>query len=140
MSYSKYKIIKSLRPIDLYEIITRGECSDYTEEIKKQIIETKGEWFLNNWGYNHIINSVQIKLDTLDLYLSATGFELFTTKKESERLKQLFISWNIFYNVYSKWYGGDDNYTVGFSYDDNAFNVLYKEWIRDKKLTKLLIK
>lgn len=138
MSYSTYKIIKSLKPLELYEILTRNSCEEYLPKIKKEIIETQGKWFLNNWGLNKTLNTTQIKLDTLDLYLSDTGFELFTTKKEAERLKQLFTSWNIFYNVYSKWYGGNDNYTVGFSYDDKAFNTLYKEWIRDKKLTKLL--
>jgi hypothetical protein len=139
LDYKTYKLIKSLRPIDLYEIITRGTCSEYTEEIKKQIIETKGKWFLDNWGYNNTIGTVQVELSTLDLYISDTGFELFTTKEDSLRLKEIFNSWNIFYNVYSKWYGGNNNYKVGFSYDYNAFNQLYKEWLRDKKLTKLLI-
>ena len=125
-----YKLMKSLRPIDLYEILTRGVCSDYTEEIKRQIISVRGEWFLNNW-HN------EIKLDVLDLYLSDTGFKLFTTRKEAERLEGIFRSWGLFYSVWSKWYGGDDVYTVGFNYDYNAFNVLYTEWLRDKKLEEL---
>jgi hypothetical protein len=137
MRYSTYKTIKSLKPIELYEIITRNSCEEYLPEIKKEIIGIKGEWFLNNWGYTNI--GLKIELDTLSLYLSDKGFELFTTKKESERLKELFTSWNIFYNVYSRWYGGADNYIVGFNYDYNAFEQLYKEWLRDKKLTKLLI-
>ena len=129
-NHNTYKVIKSLRPIDLYEIMTRGVCSDYTEEIKRQVISIRGEWFLNNW-HN------EIKLDVLDLYLSDTGFKLFTTRKEAERLEKIFKSWNIFYQVWSKWYGGDDVYTVGFNYDYNAFNVLYTEWLRDKKLEEL---
>ena len=76
-NHNTYKVIKSLRPIDLYEIMTRGVCSDYTEEIKRQVISIRGEWFLNNW-HN------EIKLDVLDLYLSDTGFKLFTTKKIME--------------------------------------------------------
>jgi len=127
---STYKLMKSLRPIDLYEIMTRGVCSDYTEEIKRQVISIRGEWFLNNWHD-------EIKLDVLDLYLSDTGFKLFTTRKEAERLEGIFRSWGLFYSVWSKWYGGDDVYTVGFQYDYAAFNVLYTEWLRDKKLEEL---
>ena len=127
---STYKLMKSLRPIDLYEIMTRGVCSDYTEEIKRQVISIRGEWFLNNWHD-------EIKLDVLDLYLSDTGFKLFTTRKEAERLEGIFRSWGLFYSVWSKWYGGDDVYTVGFNYDYAAFNVLYTEWLRDKKLEEL---
>ena len=129
-NYNTYKVIKSLRPIDLYEIITRGVCSDYTEEIKRQIISIKGEWFLNNWHDG-------VRLDVLDIYLSDTGFNLYTTKKEAQRLEKIFKSWGLFYEVWSKWYGGDDVYTVGFNYDYNAFNVLYTEWLRDKKLEEL---
>lgn len=127
---STYKLMKSLRPIDLYEILTRGVCSDYTEEIKRQVISIRGEWSLNNWNN-------KIELDVLDLYLSDTGFKLFTTKKEAERLEGIFKSWGLFYSVWSKWYGGDDVYTVGFQYDYSAFNVLYTEWLRDKKLKEL---
>lgn len=128
---STYKLMKSLRPIDMYEILTRGVCSDYTEEIKRQIVSIKGEWYLNNWWRD------EIKLDVLDLYLSDTGFKLFTTRKEAERLEGIFKSWGLFYSVWSKWYGGDDVYTVGFQYDYAAFNVLYTEWLRDKKLEEL---
>ena len=127
---STYKLMKSLRPIDLYEILTRGFCSDYTEEIKRQVISIRGEWYLNNWNN-------KIELDVLDLYLSDTGFKLFTTRKEAERLEGIFKSWGLFYSVWSKWYGGDDVYTVGFQYDYAAFNVLYTEWLRDKKLEEL---
>jgi hypothetical protein len=126
-----YKLMKSLRPIDMYEILTRGVCSDYTEEIKRQIVSVKGEWYLNNWWRD------EIKLDVLDLYLSDTGFKLFTTKKEAERLEEIFKSWGLFRNVWSKWYGGYDVYTVGFQYDCEAFNVLYTEWLRDKKLNEI---
>ena len=50
-NHNTYKVIKSLRPIDLYEIMTRGVCSDYTEEIKRQVISIRGEWFkLNDLG------------------------------------------------------------------------------------------
>ena len=127
---STYKIIKSLRPIDLYEIITRGVCSDYTEEIKRQVISIRGEWYLNNW-HN------KTELDVLSLYLSDTGFQLFTTKKEAERLEQIFKSWGLFYEVWSNWYSGSDNYKVGFNYDYKAFNILYIEWLRDKKLEQI---
>jgi hypothetical protein len=63
MNLSTHRLIKSLRPIDLYEILTRGVCSDYTEEIKRQVISIRGEWYLNNW-HN------KTELDVLSLYLS----------------------------------------------------------------------
>lgn len=73
----------------------------------------------------------------MDIYISDTGFQLFTNRKEAERLECIFKSWDLFYHVYSKWYGGNDNYHVGFNYDYDAFNILYTEWLRDKKLESL---
>ena len=127
---SIYKLIKSIKPIELFEIITKGTCDNHLEEIKRQIISIRGEWYLNNWDRD-------MKLDTLDLYLSDTGFSLLTTKEEAKRLEEEFKSWNIFYEVYLSWYGGN-NYKVGFNYGHEAFMSLYKEWLRNKNLEILI--
>jgi len=127
---SIYKLIKSIKPIELLEIITKGTCDNHLEEIKRQIISIRGEWYLNNWDRD-------MKLDTLDLYLSDTGFSLLTTKEEAKRLEEEFKSWNIFYDVNSIWYGGN-NYKVGFNYTQECFLSLYKEWLRNKNLEKLI--
>lgn len=133
MKYSQntYKLIKSLGPIDLYEIITRGACSEYIDEIKRHIISTKGEWFLNNWSLNNGIN-----LDVIGLYISDSGFTLWTTKEEAKRIELVFKSWGLFYEVWSRWYGGGV-YVVGFNYDYEAFAILHTEWLRDKKLKQI---
>jgi len=128
---SIYKLIKSIKPIELFEIITRGACDNHLDEIKRQIISIRGEWFLNNWGHN------KTELDVLDLYLSDTGFSLLTTKEEAKRLEEEFKSWNIFYDVNSTWYGGN-NYKVGFNYGQECFLFLYKEWLRNKNLEILI--
>jgi len=124
-------LIKSIKPIELFEIITRGACDNHLDEIKRQIISIRGEWFLNNWGHN------KTELGVLDLYLSDTGFSLLTTKEEAKRLEEEFKSWNIFYEVYLTWYGGN-NYKVGFNYTQECFLSLYKEWLRNKNLEKLI--
>ena len=124
-------LIKSIKPIELFEIITRGACDNHLDEIKRQIISIRGEWFLNNWGHN------KTELGVLDLYLSDTGFILLTTKEEAKRLEEEFKSWNIFYEVYLTWYGGN-NYKVGFNYTQECFLSLYKEWLRNKNLEKLI--
>lgn len=126
-----YKLIKSIKPIELFEIITRGACDNHLDKIKRQIISVRGEWFLNNWSHN------KTELDVLDLYLSDTGFTLLTTKEEAKRLEEEFKSWNIFYQVNSRWYGGN-HYKVGFNYTHETFNSLYKEWLRNKNLEKLI--
>ena len=127
---SAYRIIKNLKPIELFDIVTRGTCDDYLTEIKSEIIDLKGEWYLDNWNK-------ETKIDILKIYLSDSGFQLFTNKKEAERLEQIFKSWNLFTEVWSKWYGGSDNYTVGFNYSDEAFHNLHNEWLRNKKLENL---
>ena len=127
---SIYKLIKSIKPIELFEIITKGTCDNHLEEIKRQIISIRGEWYLNNWDR-------AMKLDTLDLYLSDTGFSLLTTKEEAKRLEEEFKSWNIFYEVNSRWYGGN-NYKVGFNYTQECFLSLYKECLRNKNLEILI--
>jgi len=127
---SVYKIIRTLTPIQLFEILTRGVCDNHLEEIKRQIISIRGEWYLNNWDRD-------MQLDVLDLYLSDTGFSLLTTREEAKRLEEEFKSWNIFYDVNSTWYGGN-NYKVGFNYGQEAFMSLYKEWLRNKNLEILI--
>lgn len=126
---STYKLIKSLSPLEVFDIITRGVCDDYLPEIKREIIPLRGEWSLNNWSDN--------KLDILSLYLSDSGFQLYTSRAEAKRLEGIFKSWGLFYEVWSKWYSGDDRYTVGFNYTYDAFEKLYAEWIREKKLEQI---
>ena len=127
---SSWRIIRKLKPMELFDIVTRGLCDHHLPEITRQIIELRGEWSLDNWDKNY-------KLDILMMYLSDTGFQLYTTKEEAEALEKEFKSWNIFYNVWSRWYGGS-SYIVGFLYDDEAFMTLYNGWLRDKKLKELI--
>jgi hypothetical protein len=124
------RIIKKLKPTELFDIVTRGTCDVHLTEIKREITELKGEWFLNNWNN-------EIKIDVLKIYLSDSGFQLYTTREEAESLCQIFKSWDMFYDVWSNWYGGS-TYTVGFSYDDEAFYKLHNEWLRNKKLEELV--
>lgn len=133
MSYKRgtYKLIKSLRPMDVFDIVTRGICAEYKPEIERQIVSIRGKWYLDNWGN-------ECKIDVLDIYLSDSGFRLFVTRKESERLLKEFKSWGLFGDqVWAKWYGGDDVYTVGFVYTHENFDVLYKEWVRNRKLEEI---
>ena len=127
---SSWRIIRKLKPMELFDIVTRGLCDHHLPEITRQIIELRGEWSLDNWNKD-------FKLDILKIYLSETGFQLYTTKEEAEELEREFKSWNIFYDVWSRWYGGS-TYIVGFQYDDEAFGVLHAQWLRDKKLKELI--
>ena len=77
-----------------------------------------------------------MKLDILKIYLSDGSFQLYTTKEEATELETEFKSWGVFYNVWSRWYGGS-TYIVGFNYDTEAFEILYKNWQRDSKLKEL---
>lgn len=70
------------------------------------------------------------------MYLSDSGFQLYTTREEAEELEKLFKSWNLFYQVWSRWYSGS-TYIFGFQWDDEAFQILHNEWIRNKKLQEL---
>jgi hypothetical protein len=62
---------------------------------------------------------------------------MYVNKKEAIRLKDEFENWGIFDNVNYSWFN-DFTYIVGFNYNHNAFYTLYKEWIRDKKIDKIL--
>lgn len=125
-----YKLIRSLSPIDVFNIITSDNCHKHLEKIKQEIIDIKGEWFLNNWNK-------ECKLDILSIYLSDSGFMLYTDKKEAERLEKIFKSWDIFNRVGTDWFGGK-TYTVGFSYDYEAFQILYNKWVRNNKINQII--
>lgn len=127
---STYKIIRILKPLELFEIMTRGICVDYVDKIRDEIISLRGEWALNN-------PIKDVNLDLLSLYLSDSGLCLYTTKEEAERLAAEFKSWNLFFDVYVTWYGGS-TYKVGFNYSYDAFEALYLEWSRGKKLKQIL--
>ena len=66
---SSWRIIRKLKPMELFDIVTRGLCDHHLPEITRQIIELRGEWSLDNWDKNY-------KLDILMMYLSDTGFQL----------------------------------------------------------------
>jgi hypothetical protein len=128
-SLSTFRLMKSLKPIDMLEIVTRGVCSEHIEVVKKETIEVYGEWYLNNWKDD------RIKFETLKIYLSDMGFSLLTTKEEAIRLSEVFKSWGV-YQVGYEWYSGR-YYKVGFQYDFEDFNSFYNEWLRNKKLEEL---
>jgi hypothetical protein len=129
--FKRYRIIKSLKPIDLFDIVTRGYCdrNDFINSVES----LQGEWYLNNWK-----NSGKIEIDVLDFYLSDTGFSHHTTREEAERLELEFKNSNLYTEVWSSWYGGK-TWIFGFTYSDEAFRVLYLEWERDIKLQQILI-
>jgi hypothetical protein len=128
---STYKIIKSLKPLELFDIITRGVCEEYLPKLTEEIRDLRGVWTLNNPLGDR-------KLDLLSFYLSYSGFELLVENKEqAERLKSIFISWDLFFDVYTNWYS-DSYYKVGFNYDYDAFDILYLQWKRNKVLNELL--
>lgn len=127
---STYKIIRILKPLELFEIMTRGICVDYFDKIRDEIISLRGEWALNN-------PIKDVNLDLLSLYLSDSGLCLYTTKEEAERLAAEFKYWNLFFDVYVTWYGGS-TYKVGFNYSYDDFEALYLEWSRGKKLKQIL--
>lgn len=128
---STYKTIRSLKPLELFDIITRGVCDEYLPRITEEIISLKGSKALNNPLEGR-------KLDLLSFYLSDSGFEILVeSKQESERLKDIFKSWNLFFDVYLNWYSGS-YYKVGFNYDYDSFDTLYLQWKRNELLNQIL--
>ena len=99
-SISTYKLIKSLPPFDVYDIVTRGVCPDLCIEAKKQIKEMYGERFLTEWLSR---NYESPKMDLLSLFLSDSGITMYTNKERAEELEKEFKSWGIFYQVWSRW-------------------------------------
>lgn len=134
MDFRTYKTIKSLKPTDLFEILSRGQMSDYYEKFKQEVKEIKGEWYLNNWRQD-------TKIDILSFYISDTAFQIFVERKDVDRVLKLFETWafrdRLFVEVYKNWYN-DTHYQVGFIYKDKDFEYLYKQWLRDKNLELLL--
>jgi hypothetical protein len=130
-----YKIIKSLKPNELFEIITIGYCPDYLEKFKNVIISEKGRWYLDNPFIDWYDSKV--KLDLLDFYLSDSGFTLYTSKEEAKRLEVIFKELKIYTDVWSSWYGGK-TWTFGFSYSYDTFNKLHQCWVRNKKIDKII--
>ena len=125
------KVIRKLGPLELFEIVTQGRCDHHLPQITKEIVELRGDWALRHWTKDFV-------LDILKIYLSDSGFQLYTTAQEADSLYTEFASWDIFYNVFKTWYGGD-TYIVGFSYDENAFMKLYNAWLRSKKIEELIL-
>jgi hypothetical protein len=60
--------------MDVYDILTRGTCSDYKQKIEKNISNTIGDWYLNNWNN-------EFTIDIGYIHISDSSFQLFTTKK-----------------------------------------------------------
>lgn len=128
---STYKLIKSLRPIDVFDIMTRDVCPDIRGEAIRESTSMNGcDYYINNWKRG------STKFESLSIFLSDTGFSAITTKERAEELEKTFKSWGLFYEVWSSWYGGSW-YKVGFNYTYDAFDKLYLEWIRNKKLEEI---
>lgn len=132
-----YRIIRSLKILDIFDIITRGQCLDYRQNFISEIESIKGRFYLDN-KIQDIFTTRPFQLDILSVYISDYGLTLYTSKVESIRLKKLFSSWNIFINVNSWWYGGDDTYCVSFTYNYESFEKLYKEWERDRRISEII--
>jgi len=125
-----HKKIKSLTPCELLEVITGGISPELIEECEEHMSHRYGSW--RGWP-----DPSSAVLSTLTIYLSDTGFSWATSKEKAERLRDEFKSWNVFYEVWSKWHSGS-SYKVGFRYDYAAFNMLYEIHSRNKKIDKLL--
>lgn len=134
---STYRMMISLKPTELFEIITAGYCDEYFEKFKKEVVLSKGEWYLDNWYTNVNPGQKIIELNLLDFYLSDTGFSLYTSREESKRLELEFKSLGIFTEVWSNWYGGK-TWIFGFNYSQECFNKLYLEYQRIKKIDSLI--
>lgn len=128
---STHKLIRSLTPLEVFDIITKGVCNDYLPKIIKEVSEVRGEWYLNNW-------TDKCTLDSLSLHISDGGFVLYTTKSEAKRLESIFKSFGVLHDVHFNWFSGEDGYTVGFRYYHEDFRILYTEWIRDKKISQII--
>lgn len=126
---STYKLIKSLSPFDVYEIITRGKYQHILEKEKPVMLSLFGD-IEKSWTHKQ-------KIDSLQLYLSDDGFQILTDSKQAKEIYDEIKSWNIFYNTYNAFYN-DTFQAVGFSYNHNAFEVLYKEWKRNKILKEII--
>lgn len=136
-SRERDKIIKNLKPIELFQIVTRGVCVGHEDSFKKEIVDLKGKWFLDNWGYNQF-GATKIEIDLLGFYLSDHSFHFYTTKEESDRLSEIFKSWGLFDDVFCQWWSCK-SFVVGFRWGYNTFDILHKEWLRDKKLSSVLL-
>ena len=44
-----YKLIKSIKPMELWDILTQGICDNHRDTIIKEIKEIS-PWLLDNWG------------------------------------------------------------------------------------------
>ena len=130
-----YLLIKSLKPTELFEIITAGYCQNYIEELENSIITQKGKWYLDNPFIDWYDSKV--KLDLLDFYLSDSGFTLYTSREEAKKLEAEFKELGIYTEVWSNWYGGK-TWVFGFNYSHETFNKLYPVWIRNKKIDKII--
>ena len=135
------KLMKSLKPMELFDIITQGICDNYKDRIKEEIIDLNSEWHLDNWPDTKLSNRNKssytiIKIDILILYLTDTHFKLYTTEEEAIRISNEFKSLDLFHNVGYKWYS-QNTYTVGFNYTQEDFRVLYTKWIRNKMISNL---
>lgn len=125
-----FKLIKTLSPFEMYDIMTRGVCPEFVEEAKRFCRSVRGEYFITHWPSDG-------KLDLLSMFISDSSIVIYTEKERAEELEKEFRSWGLFYNVWSRWYGGR-TYTVGFNFEHSAFEKLYAEYIRSKKLENIL--
>ena len=115
-------MIRSSRPIDVFTIITRGVCNSYLGRIEREIIEIKGERYLDNWGRD-------FKVNVLSLELSDSYIVLYLERGDAESFFDEFRSWGLFSNVFIEWYSGN-MWRVGFTYSQESFMKLWREWKR----------
>lgn len=131
--YDVKKIMLSLKPIELIEILTSDICKDFYKRYLEEITEILGEYYINNWPKNEF-GSKTIKLDILSLYLSEGFFVLYLKKEETKRIQEKFEEIKFLYTNITRESYNDLVGALYIEYTPDNFNNLYKNWIRDKKI------
>ena len=118
----------------MYDIITRGICPEFAIEATRVCKELYGDYYLTHWMKD-------TKFDVLGLYISDSGLQIYTERARAEELEKEFKRWGLFYEVWSRWYGGS-TYIVGFNFTYETFEKLSDEYFivseRNMKLEKIL--
>lgn len=125
---STHKLIKSLSPFILADIVTSGLCSDEIREAEEN--------FIKNWGDPKFKWSKDLRIENSYLYISDSGFSLNTSRKRAKELESKFKDYP-FIDVWSTWYGGNI-YRVGILYTHENFENLYKTYNRNKLINHII--
>jgi hypothetical protein len=118
--------MKTLHPIDVFDIITRGKFPEQCESERKIIDEIYGGGI--DW-------ESKLRLDSLNLYISDTSISLFTRVEEINDVKNEIEK--LGFKPYEQFYN-DSYYNVGFAYTYDDFDLAYKEWNRNKIIEKII--